>query len=127
MEFSLVRLTENARDSEARGIGVQIVWKRRVEMAEDRCRSEELLEFFECGLRIGSPLKFRRVVLRQVVLRSKKVGNREYDAGVREDETAVKIAESKEHLDIVDGLGDRHSWMESMRLFSIATPLGEIT
>ena len=78
-------------------------------MTEDGSRSEELLELFECGLRIGSPLELRSqwVVLQQVVLRSKKVGNREYDARVREDETAVKIAESKEYLDIMNRLWNR--------------------
>jgi hypothetical protein len=98
VEFSM-RLAENAEDSEVRGISVQIVWKRRVEMSEDGRCSEELLELFECGLRLGGP--FERLAFVQ------QVSNREDNARVSIDKTAVEVGESEEYLNVEDGLGDR--------------------
>ena len=70
----------------------------RVEVTEDRRRGEQRLESVECGLGIGRPYK--------TLTFAQQVGNREDNARVSIDKTAVKVGKSQECLNIEDRLGD---------------------
>ena len=69
-----------------------------VEVPEDWRRGEQELESIECGLGLDRPCKLLSF--------AQQVGNREDNARVSIDKTAVEVGESEEYLNVEDRLGD---------------------
>jgi hypothetical protein len=90
-----MQLAEDARNSEAGGVGVKTNWKVGVKVTKDGSGGESTLQLIESCLGLRCPF--------EPLIFAKERRHWGGDAGIIMDESTIKIGKAKEDLNIVDG------------------------
>jgi len=81
-----MELTDNARDSEAGGVGMETDREIGVEVTEDGSRSKTTFEFLKGFLSLRGPM--------EILILAKESGDSASDARISLDKATIKIGEA---------------------------------
>jgi len=89
-----MELTDNARDSEARGVSMETNRKIEIKVTKNRSRSKPMFEFLKSFLSLRVPMG--------VLVLAKESGDNAGDMGISLDKVMIKISEAQKDLDILN-------------------------
>src|SRR5277367_4813488 len=99
MPLGAMKLADDARDSEARGVGMETNREIRIEMTKDGGRGKTAFEFLKGFLSLRRPV--------ELLIFAEKSRYRAGNARISLDKTTIKIGEAQKDLDILNGGGNR--------------------